>query len=55
MSEPNIDTTIAAPENVPPVSNEEAAKIVQDDTALREAGNGNDADMEDDADPADSV
>ena len=51
MTEP--DTEIVAPTEPPPVSNDEAAKIVEDDTALQEAGSGNDADMEDDADPAD--
>jgi len=42
MSDPDIDPTIGAPADVPPMSNEEAAEIVQEDDALQAAGSDSD-------------
>ena len=38
MTDPDIDPTLGAPEDLPPMSSEEAAEIVQEDEALKAAG-----------------
>ena len=49
MTDPDFDPTVAAPEDLPPVSSEEAAEIVENDPALQRAG----ADADSDADSED--
>jgi len=41
MTDPDIDTTVGAPADVPPMSSNEAAEVVENDQALQDAG-GND-------------
>jgi hypothetical protein len=38
VTDPEIDTTITEPEDVPPMSSEEAAEVVENDQVLQEAG-----------------
>jgi hypothetical protein len=38
VTDPEIDNTIAEPEEVPPMSSEEAAEVVENDQVLQEAG-----------------
>jgi hypothetical protein len=52
MTDPDIDPTLGAPDNLPPVSSEDAAEIVQEDEALKAAGRDSgdeDAAADDDA------
>jgi hypothetical protein len=58
MTNPDIDPTVAAPADIPPMSSEEAAEIVRNDEALQAADHtagDDDAATDDDARTSDSA